>query len=356
MRKRPLVLVLIVIGLVMGLGFAATTYAPVYTPLPPSSTPSAADILGNYSFDQKFIEINTNLQDLKGGVVSLQAKVDSQTNAFNTLAQQEEQRFLQAEAIKRSDERIQSQLAGYRLFTLLSVAFSILFCIFMLRKTLDDFKNEMKQQIKGEVEADLHNQVRMAIIPPKETKPAKKKNGQEEDSRIAIPIKQAPSLKQTPEPEPSVQPPAAPPIKKQGFISRFFGRFKKKETPKSAEALMHIKAQLTQDNQNVPVRAYPDVVSENTPNERMAIIEKTVESTQKQIQALLEYTVAKHEQQRQKPQSQTRTKPKPKNKSVPQPAKKIPSPAKPPTKKILATVESEREAEEGVEVDLEKEE
>lgn len=351
MKHSGIFATLVVLFFVLGIGFSATTFAPAYTPLPVNNGPSAADILANFSFNEKFAEVNTNLANLKSDLVSLHAGIDAQTNAFNILAGKEELRFLQAEAIKRSDERIQSQLAGYRLFTLLAVTFCVLFCIFLLRKTLDDFKNEMKKQIRTEVEADLHKQVRAAIIPTKEEAKKKKPAKEDEASPIAVPAQQAPQIAQAPA-TPAEPPKPAP--KKEGFFARLF---KKKETPKLPADLERIKQQLLQDSQTLPMKAYPDVTPEPqvaaphqmTPDERLASIERTMEGTQRQIQALLQRT--KPPVENKKPQSQVKKALAPKKAATPtkEPPKRT-SPTKPkaPAKRTLPPELIEKE----VEVDL----
>lgn len=339
-----------VLVLMAGVGFSATTFAPTYTPIPNQNGGSLADLLGNYSFDTKFNEINVRLNTISDKQVAFQSQITAQTSAFNDLAKREEDRFQQAEAIKRSDERIQSQLAGMRLFFLISVTFLSLLTLFLLRKTLDDFKAEMKKKVKEEVEVDLHNQVRLAVIPTPAEKAKNKKETEEEvhdkyGRKMLQSPKGLPSLKigKSPEveqPEPTPQPAPITPSttvqpKKEGFFSKLKARFAKKEAPASFvsqpvplvnPALMEIRNQLKTDSRQVPLQALPDV-QEPSLELQVKSLSKAVEESNKQIHALLDYTVSRNARQ-----YEVRKKKKSHHK------KSLPAPKKTPVKKEVEKV------------------
>jgi len=338
-----------VLVFMVGIGFSATTFAPTYTPVP-NQGGSLADILGNYSFDTKFNEINVRLNTLSDKQTSFQAQITAQTSAFNDLAKREEDRFQQAEAIKRSDERIQSQLAGMRLFFLISVTFLSLLALFLLRKTLDDFKAEMKKKVKEEVEVDLHNQVRLAVIPTPAEKAKNKKEGEEEihdkfgrkmlQSPKGLPslkIGKSPEIEQpTPTPEPApITPSAVVQPKKEGFFSKLKARFAKKQAPVSfvsqpvplvSPELLQIKNQLKGDTRQLPMQDLPDV-QEPSLELQVKSLSKSVEESSRQIHALLDYTVSRNARQ-----YEVRTKKKSHHK------KPLPAPKKAPVKKVIETV------------------
>jgi hypothetical protein len=259
----------------------------------------------------------------------MQAPINSQTQAFNNLAQREEDRFKQTEKIKQDVERLQNQLNGMRLFFALSVTFLMLFGVWIFRRTLDDFKNGMKAQLKEEVEADLHQTVRLALLPTKK-EDAKKVEEPEVDKfgREIMPTpRESPSLNF---PQSGVTQPQAQSLsqtEKKGFFSRLFSKFKRKPKPPESYFLPHEMSQLKEQIMpNQPARIQGPASS------RPTTLEEKVAMLQNQNALLLARTAPnKRPAPRPKPRPKPAAKPKPVSKLIQNiPANSLPKQEIPP--------------------------
>jgi len=334
--KRQALAIFIISWAVLGVVFGAT---PQYSPLPTDGTIdySFIDPFQNVSFASEFRNLNDKADEQAVKISALSAKIDQQRDAFIKLADREEVRFLQAEAIKRSDERINSQLKGFKLYTLLSVTFLTLLAVFLFRKTLDEFKNQMKKEIKKEVELDLRNQIRIAVLP--DGKKQKGKDVEEEAQIIGQRIIDEAVLPDPP--------------KKVGLFGKLFGRFKRKSKEEKAVAeIANIREQV-RGNSPTPAQAQQAVWQAPQPiaPQRTENVTKTLEAMQAQIQSLLAQAAPPQEvQSRPKPRRPSRAKRRPAPKPHPaQPQKQMVQPAQ-----TVADIPNDELSGEDVEVELEK--